>query len=149
MSATTAPSPMVKSRSGMSNFTNKATGSRSRFLWSTASARGPLFLTPSSKTACVALSVDLSAVLRFGSRKNQSGRPKTKVNKAAANTPQRNAIVLAAETCRMLAITSGMAPPKRLPSEPTPSKRKLFRANTPTRCLSVVLSVKSGRLVTQ
>ena len=45
-----APSPIVKRRSGRSNFTNKATGRRSRFSCSTASARGPLCLTPSSRT---------------------------------------------------------------------------------------------------
>jgi hypothetical protein len=73
MSATTAPSPIVKRRSGTSNFTNKATGSGSRFSWSTASARDPLFLTLSSKTAFVVLFVALFAVVRSGSRKNQSG----------------------------------------------------------------------------
>ena len=149
MSATTAPSPIVKSRSGTSNFTNKATGSRSRFSCSTASDRGPLFLTLSSRTAFVASSVALLAVVRFGSCSSQSGRPKTKVNRAAENTPQRSGSVLAAETWSMPAINSGMAPPKRLPRAPTPSKRKLFSANTPTRCLSVVLSVSRGKFVTQ
>src|SRR5438309_2071982 len=63
--------------------------------------------------------------------------------------PQRSGSVLAAETWRMPDINSGITPPRRLPRAPTPSKRKLFSANTPTRCLSVVLSVSKGRLVTQ
>ena len=37
----------------MSNFTNKETGSRSRFSCNTVSARGPLFLTLSTNTALV------------------------------------------------------------------------------------------------
>ena len=71
------------------------------------------------------------------------------VKSAAANTPQRSGTTLAAETWIKPATNSGMAPPSRLPSAPTPSSKKLLKARTPTRCCSVVFSIKRGIFVTQ